>query len=89
MAVFSSLADISSRPNQAFPSRCALPKRFIGRVSSNLVNKCLPTLHPRRSATFAPVPTLVFLRGEKKINNAYAQLQSIDWEALKSAQPVL
>lgn len=30
-----------------------------------------------------------FLRGEKKIAQAYTQLQTLDWEALATTKPIL
>ena len=44
---------------------------------------------PETLSIICPGASTGFLRGEKKIVDAYRQLQSADWEALKGAQPIL
>ncbi|MGB7484758.1 MAG: MBL fold metallo-hydrolase, partial [Phormidesmis sp.] len=44
---------------------------------------------PQTLSTLCPGANTGFLRGEKKIDNAHAQLQAIDWHTLATAKPVL
>jgi len=71
------------------PQPLRLAKTFHWPRQLKFGQQMLTDFTPETLSYICPGANTGFLRGEKKINNAYAQLQSIDWEALKSAQPVL
>ena len=77
-------------PNQAgAPQPLRLSKTFHWPRQLRHSQQILTDFTPETLSYICPGSSTGFLRGEKKINDAYAQLQNIDWEALKSAQPGL
>ncbi|MGD1899526.1 MAG: MBL fold metallo-hydrolase [Phormidesmis sp.] len=71
------------------PSPLRLSKTFHWPRQLRHAQQLLTDFSPETLSTICPGANTGFLRGEKKITDAYAQLQSLDWAALASATPVL
>ena len=77
-------------PNQAgAPQPLRLSKTFHWPRQLRHAQQLLTDFTPETLSYICPGSSTGFLRGEKKINDAYTQLQNIDWKSLESAQPGL
>lgn len=77
-------------PNQAkAPQPLRLSKTFHWPRQLRHCQQILTDFTPDSLNYICPGASTGFLRGDKKITQAYAQLQSLDWEALKTTQPSL
>jgi len=71
------------------PSPLRLSKTFHWPRQLRAAQQLLTAFNPETLGTLCPGANTGFLRGEKKIPQAYSQLQSIDWETLATAKPGL
>lgn len=71
------------------PSPLRLSKTFHWPRQLRSAQQLLTDFNADTLGTLCPGANIGFLRGEKKISQAYAQLQSIDWTALADAKPGL
>lgn len=71
------------------PSPLRLSKTFHWPRQLRAAQKLLTDFNAETLGTLCPGANTGFLRGEKKIPQAYAQLQSINWAALADAKPGL
>ncbi|MEL7332031.1 MAG: MBL fold metallo-hydrolase [Cyanobacteria bacterium J06560_2] len=71
------------------PSSLRLSKTFHWPRQLRSAKDLLTNFTPETLGTICPGANIGFLRGEKKITNAYAQLQALDWNALAAAEPIL
>lgn len=71
------------------PSPLRLSKTFHWPRQLRHAQQLIQDFTPQTLSTLCPGANTGFLRGEKKIDNAYAQLQAIDWQTLATAKPVL
>ncbi|NJM96749.1 MAG: MBL fold metallo-hydrolase [Phormidesmis sp. RL_2_1] len=77
-------------PNQqGAPTPLRLSKTFHWPRQLRHAQKLLSDFTPDTLSTICPGASMGFLRGEKKITRAYQQLQGLDWDQLKTAQPAL
>jgi glyoxylase-like metal-dependent hydrolase (beta-lactamase superfamily II) len=77
-------------PNQAgAPQPLRLSKTFHWPRQLRYGQQLLTNFTPETLGYICPGGSTGFLRGEKKIAQAYQQLQAVDWESLKASQPVL
>ncbi|MGB3297158.1 MAG: MBL fold metallo-hydrolase, partial [Phormidesmis sp.] len=77
-------------PNQAkAPQPLRLSKTFHWPRQLRYSQKILSDFTPETLHYICPGASTGFLRGEKKISQAYAQLQQTNWEMLKATQPGL
>ncbi len=77
-------------PNQAgAPQPLRLSKTFHWPRQLRHSQQVLTDFTSETLSYICPGSSTGFLRGEKKIADAYAQLQNTDWEALESSQPGL
>jgi len=68
------------------PRPLRLSKTFHWPRQLRNAKKILSDFTPETLSIICPGASTGFLRGEKKIDNAYAQLQTADWESLKTAK---
>ncbi|MEL6553893.1 MAG: MBL fold metallo-hydrolase [Cyanobacteria bacterium J06621_11] len=71
------------------PSPLRLSKTFHWPRQLRYAKQLLTDFTPETLSTICPGANTGFLRGEKKIDNAYARLEAIDWNALAVVTPVL
>ena len=71
------------------PSPLRLSKTFHWPRQLRHAQQLLTDFSPETLSAICPGANTGFLRGEKKIENAYAQLQKIDWSALANIEAVL
>ncbi|MGC1306740.1 MAG: MBL fold metallo-hydrolase [Phormidesmis sp.] len=71
------------------PRPLRLSKTFHWPRQLRNAQQLLTTFSPKTLGTICPGASTGYLRGEKKIEQAYEQLQSADWEALASVEPVI
>ncbi|MEO1447305.1 MAG: MBL fold metallo-hydrolase, partial [Cyanobacteria bacterium J06635_11] len=71
------------------PSPLRLLKTFHWPRQLRAAQQLLTQFTPQTLSTICPGANTGFLRGEKKITNAYQQLQSVDWDGLATAKPGL
>ena len=71
------------------PSPLRLSKTFHWPRQLRYAQQLLADFSPETLSTICPGASTGFLRGEKKIENAYAQLQTIDWDQLAAAKAVI
>ncbi|MEL6488667.1 MAG: MBL fold metallo-hydrolase [Cyanobacteria bacterium J06621_3] len=71
------------------PSPLRLSKTFHWPRQLQAAQQLLTQFTPQTLSTICPGANTGFLRGEKKITNAYQQLQSVDWDGLATAKPGL
>jgi glyoxylase-like metal-dependent hydrolase (beta-lactamase superfamily II) len=77
-------------PNQAgAPQPLRLSKTFHWPRQLRYSQQLLADFTPDTLSYICPGGNTGFLRGEKKIAQAYSQLQTVDWETLKVSQPSL
>jgi glyoxylase-like metal-dependent hydrolase (beta-lactamase superfamily II) len=77
-------------PNQAgAPQPLRLSKTFHWPRQLRYSQQLLSDFTPDTLSYICPGGSTGFLRGEKKIAQAYNQLQTLDWETLKLSQPSL
>ncbi len=71
------------------PSPLRLSKTFHWPRQLRHAQQLISDFTPQTLSTLCPGANTGFLRGDKKIDNAYAQLQTIDWQTLATAKPIL
>lgn len=69
------------------PAPLRLSKTFHWPRQLRYAQQLLSDFSPDSLSYICPGASTGFLRGEKKIDNAYQRLQQIDWAALKNSQP--
>lgn len=75
-------------PNQAgAPQPLHLSKTFHWPRQLRHAQQILTDFTPETLSYICPGASTGFLRGEKKIDDAYTQLQNTNWKSLESAQP--
>ncbi len=77
-------------PNrEGTPAPLRLSKTFHWPRQLRYSQQLLTDFSPDTLSSICPGASTGFLRGEKKISQAYEKLQGLDWQTLAAAQPVL
>ncbi|MGB7250327.1 MAG: MBL fold metallo-hydrolase [Phormidesmis sp.] len=71
------------------PTPLRLSKTFHWPRQLRYAQQLLTDFTPETLSYICPGASTGFLRGEKKIERAYSQLQSLDWSALATVEPAL
>jgi len=69
------------------PAPLRLSKTFHWPRQLRAAQQLLTDFSPNTLSHICPGASIGFLRGEKKIDNAYSRLSELDWESLKMANP--